>query len=252
MRIKVTFLVTAFALAGGAVAAQAAPIPVAQYSFATQGDVGAFSNVSAGGKCAKKWRNRMALGVTLGAGTNSCVLRTSVVADSSDLAPDQIISAVVGIGRGGSAKLQKKAYQGVAVRQSETAGYELRVFPVAKKWQVYRDPKGTGGPVLLGSGSGSFIKSGTESKAPQQGEDGEMQKDAKTNNIALRAFDFGGTSTSVTATINGRNVLSNSDTGMDQPDGRRSAITTGVKGTGAGAGVVGVFDDVTVQVPNPF
>jgi hypothetical protein len=39
---------------------------------------------------------------------------------------------------------------------------------------------------------------------------------------------------------------------MDQPDGRRSAVTAGVKGTGAGTGIVGVFDDVTVQVPNPF
>jgi hypothetical protein len=251
MRTKLTALIAACGLlACGVAAVQAAPIPVAQYTFATQGDVSAFTSASTGGgKCAKKWRNMMALGVTLGAGTNACVLRTSVVADSSDVAPDQIISAVVSLGRGGTAKLQRKAYQGVALRQSDTAGYELRVLPVAKKWQVFRDPKGTGEAVLLASGTGSFIRSGAEGTPGKQG---EGAKGAKSNNIALRAFDFGGTSTSLVATINGRNVLSNTDTGMDQPDGRRSAITAGVKGTGAGTGIVGVFDDVTVQVPNPF
>ena len=256
MRTKLTALIAACCtLAVGVTAVQAAPIPVAQYTFATQGDVSAFTNASTGGgKCAKKWRNQMALGVTLGAGTNSCVLRTSVVADSSDLAPDQIISAVVSLGQGGSAKLRNKAYQGVAVRQSDTAGYELRVFPVAKKWQVYRDPKGTGAAVLLAAGSGNFIRSGAESRlAPKQGAgDKQGVQGAKSNNIALRAFDFGGASTSLVATINGRNVLTNTDSGMDQPDGRRSAVTAGVKGTAAGTGIVGVFDDVTVQVPNPF
>lgn len=253
MRTKLTALIAACGLlAGTAVAVQAAPIPVAQYTFATQGDVGALTNVKSGARCAKKWRNRMALGVTLGEGTNSCILRTSVVADSSDVAPDQIISAVVGMGRGGTAKLQKKAYQGVAVRQSDTAGYELRVFPTAKRWEVHRDPKGTAPAVLMGSGTGKFIRSGMESKAPQPDQGKQGKTGAKTNNIALKAFDFGGTSTSLVATVNGRNVLSNTDSGMDQPDGRRSAITAGVGGTSAGTGVVAVFDDVTVQVPNPF
>ena len=236
MRIKLTALIAACGLVlGGAVAVQAAPIPVAQYTFATQGDVAAFSKAKADTKCKRKWREQMALGVIVGPATNACVMRTSVVADSSDTAPDQIISAVVALGKGGSAKLQKKAYQGVAVRQSDTAGYELRVLPVARKWQVFRDPKGDAGPALLASGSGKFIKTG-----------------AKANNIALRAFDFGGAETSLVANVNGRSVVSTTDSGMDQPDGRRSAVTAGVKGTGAGTGIVGQFDDVTVQVPNPF
>jgi hypothetical protein len=29
-------------------------------------------------------------------------------------------------------------------------------------------------------------------------------------------------------------------------------VTSGVKGAGSGAGIMGIFDDVTVQVPNPF
>jgi hypothetical protein len=247
MRFKLTTLFAACGLlAGGAMAAHAAPIPVAQYTFATQGDVAAFQSAG-GGKCTRKWRDQMMLGVTLGAGTNACVLRTSVVADSSDVAPDQILSAVVTPGPGGTAKLRSKAYQGVAVRQSDTAGYELRVLAGAQKWQVFRDPKGTAGPALLAAGSGKFIKTGAKKKQAEGKKGG-----GTANNIALRAFDFGGTATNLVATINGRNVVSTTDSGMDQPDGRRNAITVGVKGTGAGTGIVGVFDDVTVQVPNPF
>lgn len=250
MRTKLTVLLGACAALATAAATQAAPIPVAQYTFATKADVGAFQNASAG-KCARKWRRTTertkkkdgeqgttmggAMAVTLGKGASSCVLRTSVIADSSDIAPDQIVNATVSAGRGGSAKLQKRAFMGVTVRQSDTAGYELRVLPMAQQWQVMRDPKGAGPPAELAAGSGKFIRAGT-----------------KPNTLALRAFDFGGTQTNLVAAINGRNVVSTTESTTDQPDGRRNGITVGVKGTGAGTGVVGVFDEVTIQVPNPF
>jgi hypothetical protein len=233
MRTKLTALiVTAAALSMGAVA-QAAPVTVAQYTFATTGDVAAFQAVK-GARCTKKWRNNMALGITVGAGTNSCGFRTSVIADSSDTAPDQAISAVVNLAAAPT-KGQKKAYVGVSTRQSDTAGYELRVLPFARKWQVFRDPAGTGTVALMASGSGKFIKPGL-----------------KPNSVVIRAFDFGSTTTSLVAAVNGTNVVSTSDTGSTQPDGRRTVITAGVKGTGAGTGVIGVFDNVTVQVPSPF
>jgi hypothetical protein len=248
VRVKLTALLATCAVLAVSAATHAAPIPVAQYTFQAKGDVGAFQNGSAG-KCARKWRQMAAkprgkkgdkskggaMAVTLGSGTNACVLRTSVVADSSDLLPDQAVTATARLGGGGSAKLQKKAYQGVTVRQSDTAGYELRVLPGAGKWQFFRDPKGPDSTVLLTSGSAKFIRSGR-----------------KPNNLALRAFDFGGTDTTLLAAVNGRNVVSTTDSGTDQPDGRRNGVTVGVKGTGAGTGVVGLFEQVTVQVPNPF
>ena len=91
------------------------------------------------------------------------------------------------------------------------------------------------GPVLFRSGKGKFIRAGL-----------------KGNDLALRAFDFGTTTTSLSARINGKVVASATDTGGGQPDGRRSVVSTGVKGAGSGSGVTGIFDNVAIKVPNPF
>jgi hypothetical protein len=234
MRTKLTALITTCAVLAAGAAAQGAPVTVAQYTFETQDDVAAFVTVL-GTKCTRKWRGNMALGITVGPGTNACVLRTSVVADSSDVAPDQALAATTSLSGTPSAKLQKKAYTGISVRQSDDAGYQLRVLPFARKWQVLRDPKGSPPATLIASGAGKFIRQG-----------------AKPNLLSLRAFSSGTTSTSLIASVNGTAVVSNTDSDTTQPDGRRTAVATGVKGTGAGTGVIGVFDNVSVQVPNPF
>jgi hypothetical protein len=257
MRLKITILSVIAALLAFAAPALGA-VTVALYAFATADDVNAFQKVT-GNDCSKKLKNQaMSLGV--GKGTNSCGFRTSVLADSSDTLPDQQLVATVCLGACAAAgtkkgsgtntttttnrsaqsaavspRLQKQAYMGVAVRQSDTAGYELRVLPGAHKWQFFRDPKGTAPAALDGSGSGGFIKAGS-----------------KPNVISIRAFDHGTTTSEIAATINGQTVVSKNDTAADQPDGRRTVVTVGTKASGAGTGIVGVFDNVTVQVPNPF
>jgi hypothetical protein len=233
MRSKLTALIAAGAVIATVAMAQAAPVPVAQYTFQSAGDAAAFQRVL-GDTCARKWRMNMALGIKVGAGTNSCAFRTSVVADSSDTAPDQGISAIGSVGAVPK-NLQKKAFIAVGIRQSDEASYVLRVLPFARKWQYLRDPKGTAPAALVTAGAGKFIKAGR-----------------KPNTVAIRAFDFGSTTTSVVGSVNGTNVVSVSDTGSTVPDGRRSIVAAGVKGAGAGDGVIGVFDNVTVQVPSPF
>ncbi len=233
MRTKLTALITtAAALAAGAVA-HAAPIPVATYTFQSQDDVNAFQKVL-GSSCKRKWAGNQALGIGVGNNTNSCAFRSSVVADSSDQYADQGMVATVTAG-GGSAKLQKKTFVGVGVRRSDSASYVLRVLPNSHKWQYLRDPKGAAGPKLEASGSSKFVKVGS-----------------KPNVIALRAFSYGGNTTNLVATVNGNSVVSTTDSGADQPDGRQTILTAGAKGSGAGTGITGVFDNVTVQVPNPF
>jgi hypothetical protein len=234
MKIKLTaLLVTAVAVTAGAVGAQAAPIPVATYAFQSQDDVNAFQKVG-GASCKRKWSGNKALGIGVGNNTSSCIFRSSVVADSSDQFADQGMTGTVTSG-GGTPKLQKKTFVGVGVRYSSTAGYVLRILPNSHKWQYLRDPKGPAEPKLEASGSGKFVKLGS-----------------KPNLITIRAFSYGGTTTSVVGSVNGHGVVSTTDSGADQPDGRQTVVTSGVKGSGAGTGVVGVFDDVSVLVPNPF
>jgi hypothetical protein len=233
MRTKLTALVvTAAALVAGA-AAHAAPIPVATYTFQSQDDVNAFQKVF-GAKCKRKWAGNQALGIPVGPDTNSCVFRSSVVADSSDQYADQGMLGTATVA-GGTPKLQKKSFVGVGVRHSDSAGYLLRILPNSHKWQYLRDPKGAGGPKLEASGAGKFIKVGS-----------------KPNTISIRAFSYGGNSTSLVATVNGHSVVSTTDSGGDQPDGRQTVVTVGAKGSGAATGITGVFDNVMVQVPNPF
>jgi hypothetical protein len=234
MRTKLTALIVACAaLLAGVVAAHGAPIPVAQYTFQSQDDVNAFQKVF-GEKCKRKWAGNQAMSIAVREATNSCMYRSSVVADSSDQYADQGMVATTTVG-GGTKKLQGKAFVGVGVRRSDNASYVLRILPNKHKWQYLRDPKGAAGPKLEAAGSGKFIKVGS-----------------KANTIAIRAFSRGGATTSVVAAVNGRGVVSTTDSGADQPDGRQTVVTTGAKGSGAATGIAGVFDNVTVQVPNPF
>ena len=253
MRTKLTATIALVAALAGAALAHGATVPIAIYSFATQADVAAFQR-QAGAKCAKKWQQMKSMAVTVGAGTNTCALRTTVVSDSSDPGADMDVSADVALGAGTPAKLLPKAFVGVAARSSETSGYELRIRPAAQTWQLFRDPKGTPGPALFRSGKGAFIKTGRPVKTPNATpKKPAATKPAKTaNSISLQVFDSGTTTTQVTGIINGRSVITFADTGTDQPDGRRSVIVTGVKGAAPGPGVVGVFDNVAIKVPSPF
>lgn len=236
MRKKLTALLAVGAAAAGlAAAAQAAPVTVALYLFSSQGDVQAFQKVQ-GAKCQKKWKQQKAMRVAVGAGTTACAFRTSVVADSSDVRADHEIAATGSVSGATPKNRRKKAYVSVFVRSSEHSGYELRVRPYARTWQLFRDPRGQAqGPALFRSGKGKFIRAG-----------------AKPNLLTLRAFDHGAADTSVTVRVNSKTVASFRDSGSSQPDGRRTAIGTGVKGAGSGTGVVGIYDNVAVRVPNPF
>ena len=233
MRTKLTaMIVTAAALAAGAVGAHAAPIPVASYTFQGQDDVNAFQNVGTTG-CKRYWVKNQALGLAVGKTGSTCTFRSSVVGDSSSQYSDHGMVATATVG-GGARKAVAKSLVGVGVRYSSSASYVLRVLPNKHKWQYFRDPKGAAGPKLEASGSGKFVKIAS-----------------KPNVVALRAFSYGGASTSVIGSVNGTNVVSSTDSGADQPDGRQTVLVSGVKG-GSGRGVMGVFDNVTVQVPNPF
>ncbi len=134
------------------------------------------------------------------------------------------------------AALRKKAFVAVGARVSEEAGWELRVLPGARTWQLLRDPAGTAaGATVSRAGKGSFIKA-----------------IGKPNLMLLRTFDFGTSDTQLIAAINGKTVVTLTDSADDQPDGLRNVLATGAKGTAAGTGIAGLFDDVAIRVPNPY
>jgi hypothetical protein len=235
MRTKLTIAAALAAVLATAVAAHAGPVTVALYRFQVLGDVQSFYKVE-GPKCHSKWRKESTLGVIVGRGTNACALRSSVVADVQDPGPDQEMAATTNLAASTPENLRNKIYLGVAVRQSDTTAYELRVFPSARKWQLLRDARGANAPALLGSGLAKFIRQGVGVR----------------NDLLLRAFDYGGSSVLVLAKINGKKVLSITDTSAGAPNGRRTTVVIGAKGKASANRAVGAFDNVAIRVPDPF
>jgi hypothetical protein len=235
MRVKLVAALALAAVLAGAVAAQAGPVTVALYRFPASGDVSSFYGV-AGKSCKKTWRKRKTLGVRVGPKTNACVYRSSVVADSSDPGADQEVAASVNLAASTPDKLSPKIYLGVGVRQGAQTGYELRLLPVARKWQLIRDPRGTAAKTVLASGTGKFIHKGESVR----------------NDISLRAFDFGTGSVTLLAKVNKKKVLSMKDSSGGQPNGRRTVVSIGAKGKAFANRAVGAFDNVAIRVPNPF
>src|SRR5690242_7595066 len=97
-RAKLTALIVACAAIAAGAAAHAAPIPVATYTFQGQDDVNAFRKVF-GDKCKRKWAGNQAMSIMVREG-NSCVYRSSVVADSSDQYADQGMVATTTVSGG--------------------------------------------------------------------------------------------------------------------------------------------------------
>src|SRR5204862_722952 len=114
-----------------------------------------------GEKCKRKWAGNQALSIAVRESTNSCVYRSSVVGDSTAQYADEGMVATTTVG-GGTKKLQSKAFVGIGVRRSDTAGYVLRILPNAHKWQYLRDPKGSAGPNVEAAGRGKFVKIGSK------------------------------------------------------------------------------------------
>jgi len=235
MRTKLTIAAALGAFGLASIAAEAGPVTVALYRFQTQADVASFYKVE-GAKCKKKWRKMKTIGTIVGKGTNACAFRSSVVADIQDPGPDQEMAASTNLAASTPEKLRNKIYLGVAVRESNTTAYELRVFPGARKWQLIRDGRGSSAPTVLGSGTGRFIRQGVGVR----------------NELLLRAFDFGGASVTLLAKVNGKKVLSIKDASAGAPNGRRTTLTIGAKGKASANRAVGAFDDVAIRVPDPF
>lgn len=218
---RVTFtiaLIATFAIAGLAQAG----ISVFKTSFNSRGDYKSVKTLS-GSKhgCDREWRNKSALGVTTEGGKLACALATPVSADSDK--PDQIIHVVGKVTKATDDKVKEAIYVGVSVRANRKQGYELRIFPKAREWELRRN--------------GDRV-------------DGDRDKSidglAKKNRIQLQAIG-----STVTAKVNGHRLIRYKDKKSDEVGGRKNVLVYGDRKETKSADGEAFFDKLKVQVPAP-
>ena len=142
---------TAAAFAGAclatlvAVATATATIGVYVNNFANR--EAAKQILSAGGThCERQWNKKtQTFGVTVKRGPALCGYRPPVTSDGDQ--PDQILEAQARVTRRTPKSVRHDAYVGLSVRNSASAGYELRVFPKGKRFSVKRNPDNGAFPV---------------------------------------------------------------------------------------------------------
>ena len=210
-------LIATFAVAGLAQAG----ISVFKTSFNSRGEYKSVTNLTGKSGCGREWRKKSALGVTTEGGKLECALATPVSADSDH--PDQIVKVVGKVTKATDDKVKEAIYVGVSVRANRKQGYELRIFPKAREWELRRN--------------GDRI-------------DGERDKSieglAKKNRIQMQAIG-----STVIAKVNGHRLIEYKDKKSGDVGGRKNALVYGDRKETKSADGEAFFDKLKVQVPAP-
>lgn len=216
--ILIATLLSALAAAGLAHAA----ISVFKTSFTTRGEYRAIQELPGNPKdCRRSWREKSSLGVSVEGGKVDCALATPVEGDSAQ--PDHIVQAVAKVTKRTDRKVRESAYVGVTVRANRKEGYELRIFPKARHWQLLK--------------SGEVLEQGRES---------EIEGMSRKNRLKISALGD-----RVTANVNGTRLTEFRDRDAEQVDGRKTGLSFGDRKRSRHAKVKAFFDKLKVQVPVP-
>ena len=234
MKRKTTLAIALIAALIGATAAFAGPVNVAKYQFKSKGEVLAFVKASSG-NCAKKWRSDQTMSIKAEGATKMCAYRSGVLGDATDAAPDQEVAAQAALLGSTPEKKRSRIYVGAGVRFSNNAGYQFRVYPTRKAWQLVKDAKGSAGATVLANGTSKEI----------------IPKIGAVNYILIRAFDLGQPETTIKVGVNGKFLHTYVDSTSTQADGRKTVVMVGAKSGNAGDAVAR-FDRVSIRVPFPF
>ena len=119
-------------------------------------------------------------------------------------------------------KVKEAIYVGVAVRANKKQGYELRVFPKAREWELRRNGERIDGPTATSAIEGL----------------------AKKNRIQLQAVG-----STVTAKVNGQRLIQYKDKSSDGVGGRKNALVYGDRKDTESADGEAFFDKLKVQIP---
>lgn len=218
-RIALTFAAVATLMVASLATAA---ISVYKTSFSTRSEYASVERLSGGpAACKRSWRGKKSVGVVVKGGEADCALSTPVEGDSRQ--PDHTVKATAVVTKGTDKKVRDSVYVGVAVRASSRGGYELRIFPKARRYQLLRD-----GQVL------------------DEDRVGEIEALDEKNRLQIAALGK-----TVTAKVNGKMLTEFRDKNAEQVDGRLTAITYGDRKRSKRAEGVAFFDKLKVQVPTP-
>lgn len=216
-------LVFSLVLATLAAAVASADVSVFKTSFSTRSEYSAMERLSGPtSMCKRSWRNKKALGVETKGGEVDCAIATPVEGDSKR--PDHTVKAVAVVTKKTDKKVRRDTYVGLAVRASSRSGYEMRVFPKERRYQLLK--------------SGEVLQ-----EADRVKDIGGLDEK---NRLQLSAIG-----TTVTLRVNGKTLAELKDKNAEQVKGTKTAVTYGARKRSKKAAGIAFFDKLKVQVPTP-
>lgn len=199
-----------------------ADISVFKTSFSTRSEYASIQRLSgAPSTCKRSWRGKKSVGVLVKGGETDCALSSPVEGDAKQ--PDHTVKATAVVTTSTDKKVRESVYVGIAVRADSRGGYEMRIFPKARRWQLLK--------------SGEVLEEDREKGIEPLDKANRMQISALGN--------------TVTAKVNGKALAEFKDKNAEQVDGRQTAITYGDRKRSKKAEGVAYFDKLKVQVPTP-
>jgi hypothetical protein len=214
-------------LFGVALGAGVALGEVAVYSndFASKASLADLKKVGGGRECTRAWvkaDRRLALEVS--GGEVGCTFATPVRGDTA--MPAHALEVEATIPKGPPKSVRDDLVIVVGVRSDGDVGYELRVVPSTRAWELRRDPEGAG--------------------FPQVGSDEAIGGMGEANELVIQAFGD-----QITAAVNGKVIVDALvDPAAGQVDGRMTTVGLLTEAE-VKENVVATFDDLEVRIPDP-
>jgi hypothetical protein len=223
MRLRITAAAALLALSAAGIAL--AEVTVYENTFSNRASVRDLHKVAGGKACKRGWaRKDDELSIEIKKGAPTCEFSTPVRGDGRG--PDHHLEVRATVSKELPKSLRDQVFVAISVRNSGSAGYELRVFPGTGTWEVRRAPQAEGFPL--------------------RGSDDAIAGLGKANRLSLQAFGE-----SITAAVNGKRVVD----GMPDPsaadvEGRRTTISFGSE-RDAKERIGARFDELRIRLPTP-
>lgn len=207
--------------------ASASVITIYKNDLATTDDRAQIHQMAPNANC-ERGGSPKAFRFKLGAKAKECFYRVPTVGQ------DLQVTAIARIFKSTPAKVLKRAYAGVSLRQNtDGSRYQLVVWPSTRRYGLRKvQPSGQ----ILNFGS---RKAGNKVNGP-----------GKANRITLRAFNGPNGGAQVVGFVNGHKVAAARDPQGTSLVGRDTSFSIGAKNSARGA--IGSFVDIRVALPDPY